>query len=161
MLQPCHEIHPQEEIKPPLLQPSLAKLLQVSLTSEACLILVSSRELIHPHKSSGLDSMSSGRWSNASDASLLSRNASCTIIMYHCILSVCNHTVPNCFSLSDKQEFRVLYRIHLMLCPNKIDLAPSPLFWVNVMTGLNKLCRCDGWQHVSIHSYMCLSEVQI
>jgi len=99
MLQPCHEVHIQEEIKLPLQQPSLAKRLQVSLTSEAPLILVSSRELIHPHISSGLDSMSSGRWSNASDASSLSRNAPCTISMYHCILSACNHTVPNCFSL--------------------------------------------------------------
>lgn len=81
MLQPCHDVHPQEEIKLPLQQPSLAKLLQVSLTSEAPLILVSSRELIHPHISSGLDSTSSGGWSNASDASSLSRNAPCTVSM--------------------------------------------------------------------------------
>ena len=61
MLQPYHEVHPQEEIKLPLQQPSLAELLQISLTSEAHLILVSSRELMHPHISGGLDSMSSGR----------------------------------------------------------------------------------------------------
>lgn len=48
--------------------------------------------------------------------------------------------------VTDKQEFRFLYKKYsfnaLYLIKN--DLPPSPLFGVNVMTGLNKVCRCDG-----------------